>query len=129
MATYKEIDELLAVNEPTGLRRRVAVGTMVAADAIRLEADSGTADSRQRKRFAQTIFRQGWGNPAQLRESDDAVLASSAVFEAVYRSVLIANISATKAQITGASDAAIQTAVNNAVALLALSFLDPAPAP
>ena len=125
MASYTEIDELLAVDEPTGLRRRVAVGTLVAADAIRQEADDGTAPVRQRKRFAQVVFRAIPNAALELSRPDNAGLAFNAVFESVYRAVLIANISADQAQITSASDAAIQTAVDAAVDMLALSFPDP----
>ncbi len=126
MATYLEIDALLAINEPTKLRRRVAVGTMVAANAIRLEVDDGTASVRQRKRFAQQIFKTMFNSALHLsRPDDDSSLAFIGIFEAVYRAVLIANISASPEQITGASDSLIQAAVDSAVNLLAVNFPDP----
>lgn len=128
MATYLEIDELLRVDEPTNIRRRVAVATMVAANAIRLESDNGTAAARQRKRFAQNLFRSGLDQSSAINGSQSAY-AFNSLFEAVYRVVLIANIGFTKAQITSATDAAIQAAANAAVDLLAASFPDPDPAP
>ena len=125
MATYTEIDELLATDEPTGLRRRVAVGTMVAADAIRQETDDATQVVRERKRFAQLIFKTMLNPALQLSRDDDAGLAFIGVFEGVYRAVLIANLGASKSAITGASDSAVQAAVNDAVDLLAANFPDP----
>ncbi len=124
MASYTEIDELLALNEGTGLRRRVAVATLVAADAIRQEVDDGSALTRQRKRYAQSVFRLAFSSQLFFRP-DDSHLALSGVYEAVYRSVVIANIAATKAQIQSASDALIQVAVNDALDLLAPNFPDP----
>lgn len=125
MATYTEIHELLAVDEPSGLRQRVAAGTLVAADAIRLETDDGTAPVRQRKRFAQRIFNSVPNAELSLSRSDNAGLAFSSVFDSVYRLVLIANVSSTKAQIESATDTEIQTAVDSAVGFMALSFPDP----
>lgn len=124
MATYLEIDELLKVDEPTNLRRRVAVATMVTANAIRLETDDGTAPVRSRKRFAQEIFRSSVDHASAINGTQTAY-AFNTIFEGVYRAVLIANIGFTKAQIAGASDSAIQTATNAAVDLLAASFRDP----
>lgn len=124
MATYSEIDSLLNVNEATGLRRRVAVATMVAADKIRLEADAGTSESRARKRFAQALFRASVDQPSAINNSQTAY-AFSREFEAVYRLVLISNRTATLAQITGATDAVIQTAADAAVDHLAGQYFDP----
>ena len=128
MATYLEIDELLRVDEPTNLRRRVAVATMVSANAIRLEVDDGTAPVRSRKRFAQELFRSAMDRPSSINNTQTAY-AFNPIFEGVYRAVLIANIGFTKAQIAGASDAAIQNAANAAVDLLAASYPNPPPAP
>ena len=125
MATYSEIDELLAPDEPTGLRRRVAIGTMVAADAIRQEVDDGTKVVRERKRFAQLTFQTMFNPSLGLSRDDDSDLAFISVFEGVYRAVLIANLGASKSAITGASDSAVQAAVNDAVDLLAANFPDP----
>lgn len=128
MATYLEVDELLRVDEPTNLRRRVAVATMVAANAIRLEVDDGSAAAKSRKRFAQALFRSAVDHPSMVNNAQTAY-AFNDIFEGVYRLALIANISLTKAQITGASDAAIQGAVNAAVDLLAATFRDPPATP
>jgi hypothetical protein len=128
MATYLEINDLLKVDEPTNLRSRVAVASMVAANAIRLETDDGTAAVKARKRFAQQLFQASVDHPSAINGQQTAY-AFSPMFEAVYRVVLIANIGFTKAQITGASDAAIQNAANAAVDLLAATFRDPPPAP
>jgi len=133
MATYEEINELLEVTEPTGLRRRVVVGVLVAANAIRLEVDDGTAPVRARKRFAQLVLKTvitvsstaGRNTPEVQKEIDAAAVASSGIFEAIYRAVLIANISSSKSQITGATDTQIQSAVDDAVDLLAANFPDP----
>ena len=124
MATYLEIDELLRVDEPTNLRRRVAVATMVAGNAIRLEADDGSATVRSRKRFAQELFRASVDQASAINGTQTAY-AFNQMFEAVYRVVLISNIGFTKNQITGASDSAIQNAANAAVDLLATTFRDP----
>ena len=137
MASYVEINELLEVAEPTGLRRRVAVGTLVAADAIRQETDDGTAPVRQRKRFAQQVLKVVFSvsstierhTPDVQNEMYAAAFASSSIFEAVYRSVLIANIGANKSAITSATDTQIQGAVDAAVDLLAASFPDPVVVP
>lgn len=124
MATYLEIDELLRVDEPTNLRRRVAVATMVAGNAIRLEVDDGSATVRSRKRFAQELFRASVDQASAINGTQTAY-AFNQMFEAVYRVVLISNIGFTKNQITGASDSAIQNAANAAVDLLATTFRDP----
>ena len=126
MASYTEIDELLAIDEPTGLRRRVAIGTLVSANAIRLETEDPTdAAVQARKRFAQQVFKTVFNSALHLSQQNDTSLAFNGVFEGVYRSVLISNITATKDQITSALDPAIQTAVNAAVDLLAANFPDP----
>lgn len=128
MATYIEINDLLKVDEPTNLRSRVAVASMVAANLIRLETDDGSAAVKARKRFAQELFRASVDHPSAINGQQTAY-AFSPIFEAIYRVVLIANIGATKAQISGASDAQVQTAANAAVDHLAAVFRDPAPAP
>ena len=125
MATYLELDELLRVDEPTGLRRRVAIATMMAANAIRQEVDAGTAASRSRKRWAQTLLRATFDVSSAVNNQNQTAVALNPLFESVYRVVLTSNASFTKAQITGATDAAIQTAVNAAVDMLASNYPDP----
>lgn len=128
MATYLEINDLLKLDEPTNLRSRVAVASMVSANLIRLETDDGSAAVKARKRFAQELFRASVDHAAAINGLQSAY-AFNPIFEAVYRAVLIANIGVTKVQITGATDAQVQTAANAAVDLLAAVFRDPAPAP
>ncbi len=127
MATYLEINDLLKVTEDSGLRQRVAVATMVKADAMRSETDDATQAVRERKRFSKQIFNQSLASVSDSIQAsmNNAPLAFSPMFEAVYRLVLIANKSATVAQITGASDSVVQSAVNDAVDHLAASYNDP----
>lgn len=127
MATYAQISGLLQVGGSSGLRERVAVATLVAADAIRQEPDNAAdASVQQRKRFAQSLFRTQNNSLLDLTRDDDAAIAFNTTFEGIYRAVVIANRSATVTQITGATDTVIQNAVNDAIDLLALSFPDPA---
>lgn len=125
MATYAEIEQLMRLDEPTGLRNRVAVAALVAADNIRLEPDAPTdATVQARKRYAQSLYRQGFNSNLIFRD-DNSSLALQVQFESIYRSVLTANKAATVAQITGATDAGIQTAVDDAVTFFATEFPDP----
>lgn len=91
MATYAEIFDL---HSNSALRNRVAVACIVKADAIRQLA-SPTA---QQIAWASALLQDPY--PLSLR---------------VFWAVLAANNAATVAQITGATDAQLQTAVNNAV--------------
>ena len=126
MATYTEINDLLAVDNASGLRERVAVATLVAADAIRLEADDATsATVQQRKRFAQAIFKVSY-SPQLVFRRDNTALALQPQFEAIYRTVVIGNKAATLQQIADVTDAQIQTQVNAAVSYLARNYPDPA---
>jgi hypothetical protein len=124
MATYEELDELFSLTEGGPLRRRVAIATLVAADAIRQETDDGVATTRQRKRFAQRVLNTAFPVNLFFRK-DGSHLALLSVFEAVYRSVIIANKGLAKTAILGATDAQIQTAVDAAIILLALDYPDP----
>ena len=125
MATYTELDSLFNINESSGLRRRVAIATLIASDKIRLEADDGTsATVRGRKRFSQRINNQLL-NEALFHRGDDSPWAFHPIFESVYRAVVIQNRSATLTQIQGASDVAVQTAVDAAITHLAAGYPDP----
>lgn len=101
MATY---DELLIINSgPIGdaLRRKIRVAVVVAADVVRAEADA-TPNHASRLVWA----RQAMTNPdAEAVRATWAVLAQNRAF--------------TAAQITGADDATVQTAVNACIDLLA----------
>ena len=98
MATYLEIYDL---QNNDGLHHKIAVACTIAADAIRQEV-VGTANHANRIIWAEQVF----ANPLQI--------AKQALW-----AVLAANNTATVAQITGATDAAIQTNVNDVVDLLA----------
>jgi hypothetical protein len=95
MATYIE---LIQAQADTTLRQRVAVACVVAADVIRTEAID-TANHTARLAWAKKVY------------DSPQTTASSMLW-----SVLAQNKSATLAQITGATDAALQTAVDAAVA-------------
>jgi hypothetical protein len=99
MATYFE---LLTASENTDLRKKVKVACFVAAEAIRTE-NTGTTNHAARLTWAKGVFE----NPD--RESNRMVWA-----------VLAQNAAATYAAIIGATDAAVQTAVNNAVDVFAV---------
>lgn len=98
MATYAE---LLTASTNTGLADKVKVACIIAAESVRTESPEG-ADHDARRRWASAVF----ANPAA--EASRMLWA-----------VLAQNKDATLAQITGASDAAVQTAVNNAVNVFA----------
>jgi len=98
MASYAELYDLRA---NSALRNKVAVACVVAAQAIAVE-DAGTANHAKRLAWAKLVFE----DPER-----EAVRMLSAV--------LAANATATPAQISGASDATIQGAVNNAVNVFA----------
>jgi hypothetical protein len=98
MATY---DELLQASEHEGLKRKMRVAVVVAAETIRNEL--GTVPNHA----ARLVWaKQCFQNPdAAARDMMWPVLAQ--------------NKAATLAAITGADDAAVQTAVNAAVDVFA----------
>lgn len=98
MATYTELRGL--INDPT-LKDRVSIALLIAAEAIRTE-DAGTANHANRVKWAKKVLQDPDGN------ADDML-----------RALLAQNASLTVAQITGATDAGIQTAVNGAVDIFA----------
>lgn len=98
MATLAEIWTLL--EDPT-LKEKVSAACLIAAEAIRVE-DSGTANHANRVKWAKAVLK-------------DPVSAGDDMLKAV----LAANNSATLGQITGASDATIQSAVSAAVNIFA----------
>ena len=99
MATYAE---LFGLQNDTDLSNRVAVAVVVAAETIRTEATE-TENHANRLLWAARVFQ------APLAEG-----------QRVYWAVLAANRAAPAAQITGASDAAIQTNVDAVVNLFAV---------
>lgn len=98
MATYTELRNLFGNDS---LRNKIEVAVIVAAEAIRTE-DGGTANHANRLIWAKRAFE----NPISV--STQMLMA-----------LLAANAGATVAQITGASDATIQTLVNAAVNVFA----------
>lgn len=98
MATYAELLNIRDGQIGDGLRRQVRIAVVVAADLIRLENPS-------------TTERRAWARAA-LQDPDRAA-------DQMVWAVLAQNRAFTVAQITGASDADVQNAVNTAVNLLA----------
>ena len=98
MATYAE---LLQASGDDGLRQKVLVAVMVAAEIVRTEQDT-TPNHAARLAWAKATFQ----NPEPARD-------------AMVRAIVVQNRALTLAQILAANDAAVQTAVNNAVDVLA----------
>jgi hypothetical protein len=98
MASY---DELLQANANTGLVNKVRVAVVVAATAIMTEAEA-TANHANRMLWAKTVF----ADPAEAGKR-------------MMWPVLAQNKAQTLAAIIGASDAAVQTAVDSAVNVFA----------
>ena len=99
MATYQELFDLRSND---ALRNKVAVACIVASEAIRTEAVN-TTNHAARLVWAKAVFQ----NPNS--ESERMLWA-----------ILAQNAALTVSQITTASDASIQTAVNNAVNVFAV---------
>ena len=99
MATYFE---LLQAEQDANLNNRVRVAVVVAAESIRVESEATPNHAN----------RVLWANRA-LRDP-------SGELKPVLWSVLAQNRAFTLAQIVGADDAAVQTAVNNAVDVFAI---------
>ena len=98
MATYTE---LFGLASNSALRNKIIVACVVAADAIRLEA-ANTTNHTNRLLWSKAVF----ANPST--EADRMMYA-----------ILATNRALTAAQITGAADTDIQTAVNAVVDLFA----------
>jgi len=94
MATYIEL--LTAAND-NSLRQKVAVACVVAAEAIRVE-DPATANHAARLEWAKLVYK-----------------SPTVAGDKMMWPVVAQNKAAALAAITGASDAAIQTAVDAAV--------------
>ena len=95
MATYAEITNL--INDST-LRQKVTVACIVAAENIRTEAVD----------FPNHVNRLAWARTVYD--------APSVMANRMMPSIIVQNKAITAAQITAASDAAIQAAVDGAVA-------------
>jgi hypothetical protein len=98
MATLAELFSEL--NDPV-LQQKTNAACLVAANLVTTEA-AGTANHANRLKWAKRVFQDPVGQGLLM-----------------LRAVLAANNAATLAQITGASDATIQSAVNAAIDVLA----------
>ena len=98
MATYAEI---LTASENAVLRSKVRVACVIAAEAIRTE-NTGVANHANRVKWAKAVF---------ARPIEEA--------ERMLWAILAQNHTLTLAQITGATDAQVQTGVNAAVDVFA----------
>ena len=99
MATYAEI---LAISLEDGIRQKVYVACIIAADKIRAEPE-GTTNHAQRLAWAKSVY-----------------MNTEATGNAMTKSVLAQNAGITATAIRAASDAAVQTAVDASVNLFAL---------
>ena len=96
MATYQE---LMDCSNDSGLRQRMAVACVIAAEAIRT---NGSVTATQLN-WARSVY----SNPGEVADK-------------MMWPVLAQNAAAAKALILGATDAALLTAVNAAVAVFAV---------
>lgn len=99
MATYAE---LLQASEDATLRNKVRVACVIAAETVRTEA-AGVTNHTSRLAWAKTVY-----------------IAPESVMQRMLWAVLAQNQAATLAAILGASDATVQTAVNNAIDVFAV---------
>ncbi len=99
MATYTELYALQANDDE--LLHKVAVATWLAADVVRAE-DVATTNHTNRVAWAGRVLNGGLSHAQQM-----------------LRAVLAANAGLTVAAITGATDVAIQSKVNDAIDLVA----------
>jgi hypothetical protein len=100
MATYAEL--LQAADDAT-LQNKIKVACFVAAETVRTES-AGVANHVERLKWAQKVF---FDPGTEANRMIWAVLAQNRAF--------------TLAQITGASDSAVQTAVDAAVNVFAVA--------
>jgi hypothetical protein len=98
MATY---DELYSLRNNSALKNKVEIATVIAAETI-MNEDGGTTNHANRLIWASAVF----ANP-------------KAEANRMFMAVLAANADQTVVQITGATDAAIQTNVDDHVDLFA----------
>lgn len=98
MATY---DECLLAAEDPGLFKKVRVAVLVAVDIIRQEVNT----------TPNHVLRMVWAR--QVLEAPDTEARK------MMGIAVVQNRTSTLSQITGALDAAVQTAVNNAIDVLA----------
>lgn len=94
MATYTELHDLMSSPSAGALRQKLLVALLIKANAI-AESASPTAAAKE---WARSALR----DPQQYSDT-------------ILRYVIADNAAATTTQITGASDAQVQAAVNTAV--------------
>jgi len=125
MADFKDLDALFQLDESSGLRRRVAIATLSAAESIRQDPDPSSPNDRQRKRFAQSVFKESLAASHFVRSQSDKALAQDELFESIYRAFVMSHSADSVTDIQALTDAQIQTSVDNAVTLMAKTFKDP----
>lgn len=128
MATYAEIAGLFNPDNADAqvLREKIFVAALVKAETIRNETPAPTdAVVQARKRFSQSLVRER----VKLETARSLGLATASyennLFESIYRGVIIANRSADLSQINSATDAQIQSEVNDIIDHLAAQYPDP----
>lgn len=102
MATYAELLTIATTATGAALKDRIKVATVVACDKIRLESDTTN------------------NHATRLRWAVQALQNPGAAAEQLTWAVLAQNRAFTAAQITGADDATVQTAVDAAINLVAV---------
>lgn len=108
MATYAELYDL---RDEEGLRNRVSVGIAIAADTIKTGGD--TVDPPWDQTAGAHDARVAWV------KNQNAFAPTRALVQTVWNAMLAANSSSTVAAIQGATDATIQTNVNETIDILA----------
>lgn len=101
MATYDELLDIATTVTGNALKRKIQVAIVVACDTIRSEAEA-TPNHTNRMKWAISVLQ----NPAAMTDR-------------MLWAVLAQNKSVAAASIIAASDASVQTAVDNAVNLMA----------
>ena len=126
MASYLELAGLLSRSEESELRKRVMIAGLVKSNAVEQEVvidpltdAEGSALQVSRQNYARRLLTGVFAEKALFNLADEAELILHRDFEAVYRFVIIANAGNSVAQITGATDAQIQSAVDDAFEFLA----------
>jgi hypothetical protein len=99
MATFTE---LITASSNATLTEKIRIATLIAADNVLMESPA-VPDHLSRTRWAQKVF------------ADPSVETTKMIWP-----VLVKNRTATLAQITGATDEIVQTAVNASVSSVAL---------
>jgi hypothetical protein len=107
MATLAELSTIYGRGEAASqiLFDKVKAAVMIAAETIRLESDV-TTNHANRAKWA----KRAWSSPTEVAQD---------LWAALLAGVQVGTPTVTVAQITGAADASIQTAVNNTINIFA----------